>query len=429
MSQRGMVTGDEMAALHDHQLDDEGICSSCKEVANDLHRLHCYICTKSFHGDCDGVAPFTTKSFVSAFKKLRNNDSFVFICPHCKTQRENIEAGTHQQQISLVITAVKQIKEEMKQEMKQIKEEVKQLKNESNTNEGISVPKTTDLTETAVPVPPPSNLPTTSAWSDPNRTKEIVRKEKVTLCIKRNNEKIDLSKLKEVVAKNGVQVSKTSVNKENGDVYCEFPSNEQRDKLSQHLVSEGRNCVNVKSKCPIINIRNVCDYVNEDDFVERMKQQNQRIAQLIDNGSEFSIVFTKEQNSDPTKDAVHQIVARVSEELRDVIKEAGDKTYIGFSSLRVFDRFYVKSCAKCHKHGHFHAECDQTQCCGYCMAENHTSRDCPIYKEKKQAEYKCVNCKEAGKPEVGHSSHWHQCPTYLDQQKKMMKRIPYYSKN
>ena len=40
--------------------------------------------------------------------------------------------------------------------------------------------------------------------------------------------------------------------------------------------------------------------------------------------------------------------------------------------------------------------------------------------------YKCGNCKDAGKKETGHSTHWHKCPTYLEQQRKAKKTIPYY---
>ena len=77
----------------------------------------------------------------------------------------------------------------------------------------------------------------------------------------------------------------------------------------------------------------------------------------------------------------------------------------------------------------YHAQCEAKPSCGYCGAENHSSKECPVHREKDQTKYKCVNCKEAGKPDVGHSSHWQKCPTYIEQQKKMKKNIPYYAKN
>ena len=144
-------------------------------------------------------------------------------------------------------------------------------------------------------------------------------------------------------------------------------------------------------------------------------------------------MFTKEQDnakhSFGEDSPVHQIVARVSDDIRDILKAKGDMIYIGFSAHRVFDRFYVKSCAKCHRFGHYHAECQNDPCCGYCGDEGHESKDCHIHRQKDQDKYSCVNCVDAGKPGEGHSSHWHRCPTYIEQQKKMMKNIPYYAKN
>ena len=119
----------------------------------------------------------------------------------------------------------------------------------------------------------------------------------------------------------------------------------------------------------------------------------------------------------------------MSDDIREALKANNDKIFIGFSSHHVFDRFYVKSCASCHRFGHYHANCDNRPCCGYCSAEDHKSEECLIHKAKDQSKYKCVNCQDEGKGGDGHSSHWNRCPSYLEQQKKVMKNIPYYSKN
>ena len=405
---------------HPHQIDGSGVCSTCEIAVNEQHILECFICMLKFHGECNGNAPFATKSFVNAFKKLRNNDCFVFICPHCKTERETTEASTVQQQMVEVLKAVDKLTKE-----------VADLRNE----------KTVAVSTSAPPCPPttiPNRTTKESAWSDTVRLNEV-KKDKVTVCIKSDGTNIDMSQVKEVVTSNGIQISKASVNSKNGDVYVDFPSNEQRDKLVPLLNDklQGKTIVNVKSKCPIITIRNVPDFVDESDFIEKVKVQNKLIAEKIDGGSEFSVVFSKEhklksgftRRLDNNSDMVHQIVVRVSEDIRQALKSAGDKIFIGFTSLRVFDRFYVKSCAHCHRFGHYHAECQLNPCCGYCGDANHTSNDCPVHQLKDQSNYKCVNCKDAGKPEVGHSSHWHKCPTYIEQQKKMMMNIPYYTKN
>ena len=75
------------------------------------------------------------------------------------------------------------------------------------------------------------------------------------------------------------------------------------------------------------------------------------------------------------------------------------------------------------------ADCDSTPCCGYCGDDSHSSKDCPINQSKEHSKYNCVNCKDKDKPHEGHSSHWFNCPSYIDEQRKMKMNIPYYAKN
>lgn len=399
------------------QIENSGTCNTCNVEASEIHILDCFICKKRYHGLCNGTTPFTTKTFLNAFKKLQNNDSFWFVCPHCVTDRENTEASTLKDQMAEVVKAVAQLTRE-----------VTDLK---KGKERCDAPL-----QQAIPVVNAQK----PAWITQENTNERKKEEKVTVCIKSGGSKIDLSKMKDAVTSNGIQIVKTSVNRKNGDVYVDFPSNEQRDKLLPLLRNEtlqDKTIVDVKSRNPVITIRNVSEFISNEDLIEKIKNQNKLIADKIDSGSEFSIIFTKEHKLRPgfkrsmesESDTTHEIVARVSEDIREVLKSAGDKIYIGFSSLRIFDRFYIKSCAKCHRFGHYHAECENTPCCGYCGAEDHESKDCVVYNEKNQANYKCVNCKDAGKPSDGHSCHWYKCPAYIEEQKKMKLNIPYYTKN
>ena len=99
-----------------------------------------------------------------------------------------------------------------------------------------------------------------NAWNDEQRMKKV--KEGVTLCIKSEGETVDMSKVKEVVTKNGIQVTKTSVSRRNGDVYIDLPSNENRDKLIPLLQVAtsypGERIVHVKQKYPTISINQKC---------------------------------------------------------------------------------------------------------------------------------------------------------------------------
>ena len=124
-----------------------------------------------------------------------------------------------------------------------------------------------------------------------------------------------------------------------------------------------------------------------------------------------------------------QIVVRVSDDIRQIIRSNGDRLFLDFNAHHVTDRFYVKCCVACHRFGHYRGECKRSACCGYCASEEHVSTECPVKEANDVANYKCVNCEEAKKDCVGHSSHWQKCPTYVELQNKLKKNIPFYAKN
>ena len=405
------------------ELNSSGICNTCNIVANEQHILVCYGCKKSCHADCQNTATYGTRSFVKQYKSLvrnGNGENFLFVCDHCLTKWETKEASTLEDQMAEVLHSVAQLTKE-----------VAELKKERTDTPQPALPPAHNSKEGQGTASKPA------PWSDPKHTSSILRENsKVTLCIKSDGSEIDVDKVKEVVTSNSIQISKTSINQKNGDMYVELPSDEQREKLIpllQNATETGNAIVNVKTKCPVITIKNV-PYVDENDFLDKVKAQNPGIKEKLEKGSEFSIVFNKVQEDIQRRSfgesgPVHHVVARVSGDIRDMLKANKDRLYIGCSSYRVYDRFYVKSCAKCHRFGHYHAECDSDPCCGYCGDEDHESKDCQAHHQKDQDKYHCVNCADAGKEGSGHSSHWHRCPTYLEQQKKIMKKIPYYAKN
>ena len=144
---------------------------------------------------------------------------------------------------------------------------------------------------------------------------------KASLCIKSKGNTVDIKRIKEIACANSIQVSKADV-KENGDVYMDMPSHENREKLLPLLEGDTfaqNEIVKLKSKLPTISILNVEDFSSKEEFVEKIQQQNPEIKRLIAEGSEFSIVYTKEprKSDDNSKKEYHQVVARVSEEIRD----------------------------------------------------------------------------------------------------------------
>ena len=256
------------------------------------------------------------------------------------------------------------------------------------------------------------------------------------MCVKsKNGQEVNKKKMNDIVTKNGVQVTRFSVDKKTNDLYVDLPTEANKNKLLPLLNDsclKENEIVNVKQKLPVITIRNIEDYQDQSDLVKKIGTQNPNLKDLIEKGSDFKVLFSKSSNieSEDGEDlALSNVVIKVSNEIREEIAKNGNRIFIGLSSHRVTDRFYVKICAKCHKYGHYHEDCSNRKCCGYCSSEEHDSSNCAFYKDRKVNEYKCVNCEEAGKPFNGHSSHWKKCPTFIEKENQVKNSIPYYSKN
>ena len=402
-----------------HQINDDGTCSTCQAPVTDKQYFECSSCEKKYHAVCNGTYPYCSKTAVQQFKLLEQKIFFKFVCPHCQTAEENIAASTMKQQIAELVAAVASLVKE-----------VSELKKEKGNNQppaANSQPAAMNE-QGVIPPKPPSNV-----WGNENRMKKV--KTGVTLCIKNDGHDVDIGAVKNIVTSNGIQVNKASVSKKNGDLYIDLPSDESRDQLMPLLNNANipdNRIVNIKQKCPTISIRNVTEFGDENEFIEKVKAQNKCIKDMIESGSEFSVVFTrknKQQNGEENEEERYMIVIRVGDDIRDALKAEGDRLFFGFSSYRIMDRVYIKSCAKCHKFGHYHAECTNGECCGYCLAKEHKSDHCPVRAEKDNTKFRCTNCKDANKVHEGHSSHYSKCPTYLEVQKKTMKNIPYYAKN
>ena len=85
-----------------------------------------------------------------------------------------------------------------------------------------------------------------------------------------------MEKVNSVVTSNGIRVSKATVNEKNGDVYAELPSDEEREKLIPLLGSlQGNTVVKVNFKMPVIQLRNVCNFIDKENFVDNVKLQTQ----------------------------------------------------------------------------------------------------------------------------------------------------------
>ena len=148
----------------------------------------------------------------------------------------------------------------------------------------------------------------------------------------------------------------------------------------------------------------------------------------MDAGSTFSVVYCKSPPSEGGEKKFHQVVLRVSEDIRKVIKSNNNKLFADLTAYRVVDRFYVKRCNRCQKFGHYEKDCECDERCGYCAGE-HLTVNCREVAAEDHENHKCINCHEKGKDPHKHSAMWYKCPTYIEMQKKMKQSIPFYQKN
>ena len=157
-----------------------------------------------------------------------------------------------------------------------------------------------------------------------------------------------------------------------------------------------------------------------------IQKQNEVIRVLVEEGSHLSVLYTKPPGEGEDNKPYHQVVLRVSPDIRRAISNHGNKIHMGKLVHRVVDRFYVRRCNICQAYGHYQDECTRptSPICGYCSEETHFSRDCTKKSGSNHA-FSCYNCKNSSLDHKGHSTFWHNCPSYKAVQKKLERAIDY----
>ena len=208
-------------------------------------------------------------------------------------------------------------------------------------------------------------------------------------------------------------------------IHC--PSAEARDKL-QPLISadlKDKEVVPMEEKSPHVTIVHIIqtgtDELTKENIFLQICSQNPQLTALIKSGNEFKILFTKKD----VKTNKYTAVVRISCEIKNAIKSNRNRVYIGISSCRVYDCFYVKPCNNCQKFGQFKDQCSNQTVCAHC-AGSHPSENCHQKDETDFSKLTCINCKDAPGAGCGHSAFWYKCPAYMAAQKKMRSTIPYY---
>ena len=123
------------------------------------------------------------------------------------------------------------------------------------------------------------------------------------------------------------------------------------------------------------------------------------------------------------------VVIRVSPDIRQTIRQANDKIYLGLGSHRVRDHFYVTQCYHCQGLGHktgsrFCKTREIASVCLYCAGE-HQSRQCMHNGQVNK--HKCHNCANSKIKAHKNSAHSHTatdelCPFIIKEREYMISR-------
>ena len=391
-------------------VDDHGKCSSCAQSPPDSDSLRCCSCDCYFHAVCSTVDKsdyLCTPSYLKTFRASKK-DNFKWFCDSCLTNFEVSKTAQVDDRIGHLVNQVSK----MAANMTQLNETVSTLQ-EAQANASVAPGKESNV----------------SVWNDSKRTQVV----KASLLIKPSEGTktplTDFSKIKDIAVNNNIQVRNVGVS-QNGNTFIHCSSSADRDKL-QPLLTENyqdKEIVPLKEKLPYITIVDIAKVgtseVKNADVLLQVRNQNPIIAELIDSGEEFQVLFVKSHSSS-TK---YSAVVKVSRKIRDIIKRNGHRLFVGITSCRVYDRFFIKRCNKCQEFGHYKDKCTNDEVCGYC-GENHPSSECRLKETSDLSKLKCNNCKKNNLDCTGHSTFWTKCPAYVIAQKRLKATIPYYEKN
>ena len=399
----------------DFLLDPDGKCTTCAQPALLAEIITCCACSKDCHAVCsstnDKTEGICNQTLLKLFKMGSTKSNFKWFCNTCLTNFETNKASTLDERFNVISTQIRDMAKGFEQ-VANLSKELNEMKTLINNRE-----VTKDIVEQ------------NNSWTDAKRVHTM----KSSFVIKHKTKTdtgstIDVNRIRQIAVENNIPVSNVGVSQK-GNTFVHCPSVEHRDKL-QPLISadvSNKDVVPIKEKSPHITITDITktssDDITKESVLKQIRNQNPQIAEHIDAGDEFNVLFIKSV----VKTNSFSAVIRVSPNIRDTIKANRDRVYVGINSCRVFDRFYVKRCNNCHQFGHFKDKCQNETKCGYCSGP-HDSDGCSLKDTHDYTKMKCANCEHNGLPHIGHSTFWHKCPSYLIAQRKLQSTISYYGK-
>ena len=425
-------------------IDSSGICLSCDDAAAMDTAFPCLFCKGYFHavcrnvdGDRKGKEIVCKRTFYNTFSSMVETDlykkrpgNFHFVCDACQTKFEYNAVATNDSKIDSINRHVKSLDKSVYQvktivssqpQVSSSDSKVEALEDRVNELSG-SIKELKDLFITSLNKEVKSDTASATYASAAKQIKPavLIVKEDSSGTLAKNTESID-----NLLLNNGIQVKKSRVKSDGSTVFvCSNPAERQRlnSKLSEKFPAIHTH--QPAELLPTISISNIPIRFKKDELIPLFMKGNPDISNLVHKKEEFIVLTCKPQQRDSEK---QQATVRVSNNIRKIIELQGNRLYVGASSCKVYDHFYVKRCNHCQKYNHYRSECKARQpTCGHC-SDNHESDSCP-HKHLQDFFPCCPNCK-SGKDNTKHthSAFDRTCPSYQAEQNKLRKMTSYHN--
>ena len=409
-------TEDIDCSIRRSTIDSSGTCTKCKKDAG-ADFMKCFGCEELFHVINCSVEKQVTSTIMNGWPNMTTKYSNIqYICDACKHDKQMRKDIIVSNRMCLMEEQLRSITTMMK-ETKEKETDIAQLVT-SNTNMNVELDKLRSTVNTLVEktVAGSNSVTASKTYAD------IARGEKSILVIKKNNngESAKMEEVQQVAVDTGSAVT-TAYTNPTGDtvVVCENHRAQEKMKPALEHTMSDFTVVAPKARKPTINIAGItADHGKEDLFKIIQNQNRERGITVTDDN--FQILFTKKHAKN---DKLFMAVARVSDDIRDAVKGAGNRVCVGSVACRVYDRFFVRRCNICQQFGHWKEDCTATRpTCGRC-SEAHETSDCT------STVLKCKNCADAGFSKTNHETSWHKCASYISAQDKFKSTVNYYNKS
>ena len=409
--------------------DSTKICNRCKDEvdeSSDVLSVRCLLCKHKFHASgcfeeySKDIAPPSV--FKNTLQHAVNNTGryqnrcgrFVFLCDFCMTSFENQQTVTHDEKVDMLDRKV----QNMGNDLSEMKELLVKL-TERQVSSPIVCPASTDMSVSANP------------WSNKERSDNM----RQLLVIKKDNngKTIDQNLLIKTGVDNQVQIIKTfRTSKQDTAVVLNSAHSAKllEDKLKSH--SPDLIFQKVPNRTPTINVVGIPKHMTKDEILHNILQLNEPVKTFYEGPTDegqnkFNILALSELKNNKE---LNKATISVSNAIRFAISKRVDRLFVGPQSCKVYDSFYVKRCFKCQKYGHVYEDCRSDQICGHCCSGDHQTRDCPTKNNPTDA--CCTNCKNSRdsglSQNYNHPTYSMSCPSYLAEQQKLKRSIPFYQR-